>query len=398
MARSITLSKGSTAWGSELNAYKLELIVTEISTNGNASEISYLFQLHSGSNAFTTWTTERAVKLNGKQVAYAKNQVSLGKNATLVYFQGSATVEHNEDGTLTMPIEAYIEMTPDYTNDFTPSDERVTLTGSLELTPIEVTTACSEPTVFEATPAPVFEETLVFRWSGSVDGKNNKVQKHEIQGRYSSDGNTWSSWTHLWAHTNEGGVTLTRSGMENAGLKMDRGNYFQFRIRAQGEAGEKYYSRWNTMPITFRRNSVPSAPTGGKIDKSQYSPGNAICASWKAADDADGNVAAYRVFFAVSDSEEMPDAYELLDEVAADGDGEYRFTPDQAGYRQYLHLYLQAVDSFGLTSDEAYVGAVWRNDDPKVTINGRTYLVTIGKKKYMPVVLKNGKLQRLGKG
>jgi hypothetical protein len=289
-------------------------------------------------------------------------------------------------------------MTPDYTNDFTPSDERVTLTGSLELTPIEVTTACSEPTVFEATPAPVFEESLKFLWSGSADGKNNKVQKHEIQGRYSSGGNTWSSWTHLWAHTNEGGVTLTRSWMENAGLKMDRGNYFQFRIRAQGEAGEKYYSGWKAMAVTLRRNSAPSAPADGKIDKSRYSPGDVICASWKASEDLDGNVSEYRVFFAVSDSENEPEAYTLLEEVAADGDGEYRFVPDQAGYHQYLHLQLQTVDSFGLTSDGVYIGAVWRNDDPKVSIGGKTYLVTIGKKKYMPCILKDGKIQRLGKG
>lgn len=131
-----TYTKGSTT-SSELRYYQLELILEEISVDesSNTSEVYYKFQLHSGNTAFTTWTTTRKLILNGNTIKVETSQLSIERNSTLVYFEGTTYVEHNSDGTLDMAVEASIDMTEE-SQTFIPGD--VTLSGTMTLTPISV--------------------------------------------------------------------------------------------------------------------------------------------------------------------------------------------------------------------------------------------------------------------
>ncbi len=238
--------------------------------------------------------------------------------------------------------------------------------------------------------APGSEVSLNWTYFKDPDG-NLQGGKFEIQYKILPDGD-WTALTQITNSTGQGHY----SNYIHVPNEVGAGETVQYRVRAVDALGAAS-ADW-IISNTVQCNSAPSAPTGGQISKNEYSPGNAVIVSWTGIVDSDGNVSVCRVYWAVSESEVPPEQYTLLAEVETEGAGEYGFVPDQAEYQQYLHLYLQAVDSLGAYSETVHVGAIRRNDDPLVTIGGKAYLVTVGKKKYMPVVRKNGVIYRLGRG
>lgn len=122
----------------DYNRYALELILTEESVlvEQNASEISYTLNLLSGSRSFSGYGLGAEIRLAGTVVAardqLSEPRMSIGTYSTLTILSGTATVPHNADGTLDMPVAFWIN-TPVET--YTPGYMAIT-DGSMQLTQI----------------------------------------------------------------------------------------------------------------------------------------------------------------------------------------------------------------------------------------------------------------------
>ena len=82
------------------------------------------------------------------------------------------------------------------------------------------------------------------RWSGATDGYGNPISKYEVQRRSQAPGGSWSAWS---AFETTSGTSLSVSPPATAG------HYYQYRVRAQGTAGEAYYSGWKESTNTLRK-------------------------------------------------------------------------------------------------------------------------------------------------
>ena len=112
-----TYTIGDYAWGSWSNSYKLELIITEVSKNdsGNYSTISYEFNIRSGeNNRYGPTYTYYGIELNGVKIDSGRKEFYLDFNSKQTLASGITNVYHNSDGTLNMPIHAWIDKVYDY--------------------------------------------------------------------------------------------------------------------------------------------------------------------------------------------------------------------------------------------------------------------------------------------
>lgn len=127
-----TFTWGSYAYQSASNAYVLELTLTEKSTDQekNTSSVGYSLVLKSGSQNRFTGDIDSVLKLNGKTVASGTKSITAAYNSSWTLLSGTATVSHNADGSLNMPIEVSINTY----NSYAPPDK--TLTWSWALTKI----------------------------------------------------------------------------------------------------------------------------------------------------------------------------------------------------------------------------------------------------------------------
>jgi hypothetical protein len=127
-----TFSWGSFNYGSESNAYKLELTLTENSVDQakNLSNISYALVLKSGSSNRFDGQIDSVIEFNGVQIASGSKQISKAYNASWILLEGTADVTHNQDGNLEMPVVVSINTY----NPYAPPDK--TLNWSWQLTPI----------------------------------------------------------------------------------------------------------------------------------------------------------------------------------------------------------------------------------------------------------------------
>lgn len=111
-------------------------------------------------------------------------------------------------------------------------------------------TACGAPTscVIDSTLSLV---ATVLRWSGATAGYGNTISKYEVQRRSKAPGGSWSAWS---AFEITSGTSLSVSPPATAGY------YYQYRVRAQGTAGEAYYSGWKESTNTLRKahRSIPA--------------------------------------------------------------------------------------------------------------------------------------------
>lgn len=104
-------------------------------------------------------------------------------------------------------------------------------------------TACGAPTSCAVDSTLSLVATML-RWSGATAGYGNTISKYEVQRRSQSPGGSWSAWS---AFETTSGTSLSISPPATAG------HYYQYRVRAQGTAGEAYYSGWKESTNTLRK-------------------------------------------------------------------------------------------------------------------------------------------------
>lgn len=111
-------------------------------------------------------------------------------------------------------------------------------------------TACGAPTSC-AVDSTLSLVATVLRWSGAIAGYGNTISKYEVQRRSKAPGGSWSAWS---AFETTSGTSLSVSPPATAG------HYYQYRVRAQGTAGEAYYSDWKESTNTLRKahRSIPA--------------------------------------------------------------------------------------------------------------------------------------------
>ena len=246
-----TFSWGSYSYGSESNAYVLELTLTENSTSveGNTSSVDYTLVLKSGNQNRFQGDVTSSLKLNGVLVASKTENKYLDYNSTWTLLSGTTDVKHNSDGSLNMPIEVSIDTTD--SNQYAPPDK--TLNWSWELTKINLTSACTSPTSFSASPE-VFDGAVELSWSGAKGGTNNAITGYEIQCAVSTDGgDTWGGWVSIW-QDNQDNVSLSESYIAGRGVSLNRGDHIKFRIMTIGSAGSAYNSGWIESNVVSKDN------------------------------------------------------------------------------------------------------------------------------------------------
>ena len=104
-------------------------------------------------------------------------------------------------------------------------------------------TACGAPTSCAVDSTLSLVATML-RWSGATAGYGNTISKYEVQRRSQAPGGSWSAWS---AFETTSGTSLSVSPPATAG------HYYQYRVRAQGTAGEAYYSEWKESTNTLRK-------------------------------------------------------------------------------------------------------------------------------------------------
>ena len=104
-------------------------------------------------------------------------------------------------------------------------------------------TACGAPTACTVDSTLSLVATTL-RWSGATAGYGNPISKYEVQRRSKAHGGAWSAWS---AFETTSGTSLSVSPPAAAG------NYYQYRVRSQGTAGEAYYSGWKESTNTLRK-------------------------------------------------------------------------------------------------------------------------------------------------
>ncbi len=106
-----TFTWGSFAYQSASNSYVIELTLTENSTNtaSNTSSVDYVLKLKSGAQNRFTGDIKATLTLAGTAVATKTNRITAAYNSTWTLLSGTATVGHNADGSLTMPIKVSVE-------------------------------------------------------------------------------------------------------------------------------------------------------------------------------------------------------------------------------------------------------------------------------------------------
>mgnify|MGYP002762331278 CR=1 FL=1 len=111
-------------------------------------------------------------------------------------------------------------------------------------------TPCGAPTSCAVDSTLSLVATML-RWSGATAGYGNTISKYEVQRRSKAPGGSWSAWS---AFEITSGTSLSVSPPATAG------HYYQYRVRAQGTAGEAYYSGWKESTNTLRKahKSIPA--------------------------------------------------------------------------------------------------------------------------------------------
>lgn len=106
-----TFSWGDYAWQSYSNAYVIDLILTEnsVSQDGNSSEIGYELILRSGNQNRFNGQIDSVLRFNGEEIDSGSRSISAAYNDSWTLLSGTTIVDHNSDGSLTMPIEMSIK-------------------------------------------------------------------------------------------------------------------------------------------------------------------------------------------------------------------------------------------------------------------------------------------------
>lgn len=144
----------------DFNKYVLELTLTENSVDekNNTSSVDYELVLKSGSGNRFEGRVDSALSLNGVEVASNSEKKYLDYNSSWTLLSGTATVAHNANGSLNMPIAVGIDTAE--SNQYSPAD--TTVNWVMPLTQINL--GC----VYIANASGVLEKHLVYIHNGTA--------------------------------------------------------------------------------------------------------------------------------------------------------------------------------------------------------------------------------------
>lgn len=108
-------------------------------------------------------------------------------------------------------------------------------------------TQCGAPTVVTLAKT-VAAENVSLSWEGATAGNGNAVTGYEVQRAESIDGVSWTAWAALAVVTD---TAISVSPPETPG------NFYKYRVRTRGTAGEAYYSAWKVSANTLRKDHAP---------------------------------------------------------------------------------------------------------------------------------------------
>lgn len=182
-------------------------------------------------------------------------------------------------------------------------------------------TACGAPTACSVSEI-ISNSNATLSWAGSTDGYGNTITGYEVQRCESSDGASWGSWSALETTT---GTSLSVAPSSTYG------NYYKYRVRAQGSAGSSYYSGWKESTNSLRRDHAPIDAFTDPVLTAGMTPIKAIHMQ-----EMQDRVATLRAFYGLS---------------------EYRFSTvtagqtSLAGWTEHVNEIRAAVDDIGKAHD-----------------------------------------------
>lgn len=141
------MANTKTLTGNGVRGYYCELSLSEDSTSiaNNTSTISYTLKIYSNNYSYADYGTGYSVYINGSRVAYLEDNgmdTSMSAHSSLQLTSGTTTVPHNNDGTKTVSVSAYVSM-PE--GSYGPGD--MSCSGDWTLTTIPRASSLSYPTL-----------------------------------------------------------------------------------------------------------------------------------------------------------------------------------------------------------------------------------------------------------
>lgn len=238
--------------------------------------------------------------------------------------------------------------------------------------PTEITLS-SEVALDGNTYSDVFENQLYINFSGAKAGENNNMMGLIIQYRLSNNQISWNEWkTHgtFYDRVMSGSGVYGFYADDNT---MNRGQYVQFRMATMGSQSG-YDSDYAISPI-IRRNSKPPNVTEANVSALEYSYGDRITLTWQPSSDIDNNIYRYKISSYYT-TEETGDS--VFKKSGVSQINEYKncsttMRTNSASFRQVANnqrtkFVINAIDVFGVESDETEFPLITRYDETGVAI------------------------------
>lgn len=181
--------------------------------------------------------------------------------------------------------------------------------------------ACGAPIVCKLSET-ISDASVLLSWSGATAGIGNAITGYEVQRCESGDGITWGSWATL---------TTTTASSLSVLPPTTAGNYYKYRVRTMGAAGEAYYSAWKTCANTLRRDHAPLTGFTDEVLTPGETPVKAIHMQ-----ELQQHVATLRAFYGLA-------AYNFSTIVAGE--------TSLAGWTTHVQEIREAVDGIGKDHD-----------------------------------------------
>lgn len=127
---------------------------------------------------------------------------------------------------------------------------KVSSTSYYVTSPALLTSTCSAPSVFIASPNNFKDDVSLF-WSGASGGNGNDITGYEIKYTVSDDASIWGAETSLMLMTSE---SIDRCAA-NMSDKVAAGQYVKFIIRTLC-SDSNYYSAWKYSNVIQRKENI----------------------------------------------------------------------------------------------------------------------------------------------
>lgn len=236
-----------------------------------------------------TWTTS----VNGVSKTFTSPAISVSSASAWskkLLNTRTETVKHNSDG------KKQITLSASYPFNGTYSGTSIgTITASKTVDLDNISTACTPPTTFAASPNN-FEDSVTLMWVGASGGISNPIESYLIRYRTSSDNSTWSGWADLTTVKTTGSYSMSI----DVSSKVSRGYYVQFGIRSQ-PSNTAYASSWKYSDAIRRKPYTKcTAPTTIAISPSGTFE-DSVTISWSGASGGtDNSIQEYYIQYITS--------------------------------------------------------------------------------------------------